>query len=271
MQPKKLLFVLATFFIQLLSSNDMQAQWGYSGFHSHRYGYAGIDPIAMARKKPFQRYGVGLSYIPVSGTFSYQPVDEEGNTDTATSVNINGWGAGVAYSIIIPCARTGEKTLLAVHIGLNGNFYMFKVPDMTVKTTSAYATSTSSYSGPGSGFMFGLPVGLDLLTGGEATLDRSDRFSFVLGAGFFPLISMANVHETFGFKARIPPYIKAEMGFHAGINWKVRATYITKSPISYTNTPESLFNGEYNMNARLNANDRFMITLLVQPFSFGWD
>lgn len=264
-------FTLSLFILLALQfiHPDAEAQWGYSGFGSHRYGLY-PDPIAMARKKPFQRYGVGLSYMPVSGTFGYKPIDEFGNVDTGQSVNVKGWGAGVAYSLVIPCARTGEKSLLAVNIGLNANYYLFDVADITLRRVTTTYNSTSTYSGDGAGFMFGLPVGLDLLTGGEATLDRADRFSFVVGGGFFPMMTMGFVHETAAIKFRAPLYAKAEVGFHWGINWKVRGTYIAKSPMSFFNDGQSIFD-DGTLQAELKTNDRFMLTLLVQPFSFGWD
>lgn len=227
--------------------------------------------MSILRKKPYQRYAVGLSYIPVSGSFDFRTIDEFGVADTNHSVNVKGWGAGVVYSFVIPVARTGEKTIAAINIGLSANYYLFDVDDVTIRRVSANYNSTSSYSGPGAGFMFGLPVGLDLITGGEASLDRANRFSFAVGAGVMPLVSMAAVHEFGGLSLRVPPYVKAEIGFHFGINWKVRASYLTKSAISFSDDSKNIFDIDTNIDTKLKANDRFIISLMVQPFSFGWD
>jgi len=68
----------------------------HSGFYTPRYGsYVGFDPIATARKKPFQRYAVGLTYAPFSGTVSFTTIDEFGTTDSIKSMDIKGSGGGV--------------------------------------------------------------------------------------------------------------------------------------------------------------------------------
>lgn len=52
---------------------------------------------------------------------------------------------------------------------------MFDEDDIMFRKAPTYYSGTSTYSG-GGGFMFGFPLRLDLLTGGEATLDRAGRF-----------------------------------------------------------------------------------------------
>jgi hypothetical protein len=244
----------------------------HSGFYTPRYGsYVGFDPIATARKKPFQRYAVGLTYAPFSGTVSFTTIDEFGITDSIKSMDIKGSGGGVLYAIIVPCARLGNRSLAAIHIGINGNYYSIKLDEITIKRQSAFYDGSVTLSGGGAGFMFGFPVGVDLITGGEATLDRADRFSFTVGAGVFPLMGVAIVNQFAGVNFKAPPYVKAEVGFHFGINWKLRATYVTKSALSFTENDESLFSDGSTVQTSLKSNDHFMLSLMIQPFSFGWE
>lgn len=265
-------FILyATIVALLFTTSQAKAQF-HSGFYTPHYrSYIGFDPIETARKKPFQRYAVGFTYAPFSGTVSFKTIDEFGISDSIKSIDIKVSGGGVLYAIIVPCARLGNRSLAAIHIGINGNYYSFKLDEVTINRQSAFYNGSVTLSGGGAGFMLGFPVGVDLITGGEATLDRSDRFSFTVGAGVFPLMGVAIVNEFGGVNFKAPPYVKAEVGFHFGINWKLRATYVTKSALSFTQNDESLFSDGSAVQTSLKSNDRFMLSLMIQPFSFGWE
>lgn len=78
-------------------------------------------------------------------------------------------------------------------------------------------------------------------------------------------------HHFVGFKFLATPNIKAELSLFAGINWKLRATYILKSPISFSNDRDDLFNIASDVRTSLKIHDQFMISILVQSFSFRWD
>lgn len=271
MSFKKLLLFIAVMSFQLIYS-DAYAQMGYGGPGKYRF-LVSQDPLSRARKKPFQRWGAGFNFIPVSGKVAYTTYDQYGNVDSVKDAKIKGWGAGIHYSYEIPIARTGEKTLLAIPIGLNVNFYLYEVD--SVAFSEKYfdnSISTVSYAkGAGLNFMFGLPVGLDLLMGGEATLDRANPFSFVVGGGVYPMFTMGGFNESVGAAFRAPGYVKAELGFHKGINWKIRATYLTSSGISFDKDLGSVFDGAASVSSALKAKDQLILSLYVQPFSFKWE
>ena len=105
----------------------------------------------------------------------------------------------------------------------------------------------------------------------EATLERSNRFSFTVGGGIFPMLGAGVVYEFGGVNLVAPFYAKAELGFHAGVNWKLRATYIAKSPTSFSNDRNDIFSEPITVETSLKSNDKFMLSILVQPFSFGWE
>lgn len=258
----------------LLFYTDVTAQWG--GRRSYRMGYGSYvygDAVAAMRKKPFQRFSVGLTYVPMSSTFSYRTVNDAGLPDSANTIDVKGFGFGVAYSMSIPVAHAGSKSLLAIGVGLNANWYLLSVKDkLSIQVQNQGYNGSYSYSGGGGGgFMIGVPVSLDLVNGGEATLDRSTPFSFVLGVGFIPFVSMGAMYEFAGVKAAAPLYAKMELGFHAGINWKVRAAYIGKSPTSFSEERGDIFPQYGMLETKMESNDQFMLSVLVQPFSFGWE
>ncbi|HRO43053.1 MAG TPA: hypothetical protein PL009_09475 [Flavipsychrobacter sp.] len=258
----------------LLLCSETQAQWG--GRRSNRLGYGSYiygDAVSTMRKKPFQRFSVGLTYVPVSATFSYRTVDENYEPDSMKSMDIKGSGFGVAYSMSIPVAHAGNNSLLAIGIGLNANWYLLKSENQfVIEVKEQNYTGKYSYTGSGGGgFMISVPVSLDLVSGGEATLDRSNPFSFTLGVGFIPFVSMGAMYEFVGAKASAPLYAKLELGFHAGINWKVRAAYLGKSPTSFSESRGDIFPQYGMVETNMKSNDQFMLSVLVQPFSFGWD
>jgi len=270
MRIKNLTYLVAA--ILLLHNSDLKAQWG--GRHSYHWDYSSYimgNAVRIMKKKPFQRFSVGVTYVPVSSTFSYQTVDNNDIADSIRSINVKGAGYGVAYAMGIPVAQTGNKSLAAISVGILANWYLLSGDQLNVTMKQTYYSGHYSYSGAGMGFMFGLPVGLDLVSGGEASLDRSDRFSFTLGAGFIPMITMSGMYKFVGLKAMAPAYAKIELGFHAGINWKLRAMYISKSPTSFSQDRDDIFNEYGTVKGEMKSNDQIMFSLLVQPFSFGWE
>jgi len=268
----KSLALLAIFLLSILS--EAQGQWGTR--RSNRLGYGSYiygNAVDVMRKKPFQRFSVGLTYVPITGTFSYRTVDDQNVPDSSQSVDIKGSGFGVVYSMSIPVAHAGNNSIMAIGVGLNANWYLLKSEkDFTIEVKDQYYSGKYTYSGVGGGgFMIGVPVSLDLLSGGEATLDRANRFSFVLGVGFIPYVGMGAMYEFVGLNVGAPLYAKMEIGFHAGINWKLRASYMGKSPSSFSDGNSEIFSDYGTVEANMESNDKFMLSILVQPFSFGWE
>lgn len=267
----KILLLVAIVALELFSATNSSAQWGYSSNNGTRFRL-NQDPIERARKRPFQRWGAGFNYVPLSGNVAYKTYDEYGDLDSIKTFPIKGWGAGINYSYVIPFAHAGEKALLGVFVGLNANYYMYSVDKVTFSRIdyNNQVTKVTYSDGIGANLMFALPVGIDLLLGGEATLDRANRFSFVVGGGAYPLFSMGGFNESVGAAFRAPGYVKAEIGFHQGINWKIRATYLTKSAISFDKDMDAVFGGNTGVTSSLQAKDQLMLSILVQPFSFKW-
>ncbi|MBS1776042.1 MAG: hypothetical protein JSS64_07150 [Bacteroidetes bacterium] len=264
-------FFLLVFF-SLLVQFEAQAQ-RTRRYHADRYYFSDDEySLKAIRRKPFQRFSVGFNYVPYSGTLKTQAVDYDGTADTVQNHKLKGFGAGIAYTIMLPVARMGSKGLASVYIGLNANYYMFNGDSVVIEVKRPNFTGRETYSGlAGAAFMFGLPVGIDFIGGAEASLQKADRFSFSFGAGFFPMVAFGMVYQFPGINIMAPPYVKAEIGIHAGINWKLRATYIFRSPTSYSYSDDAMWtNYKGNLNVKLESNDQFMLSLLVQPFSWGW-
>jgi hypothetical protein len=117
---------------------------------------------------------------------------------------------------------------------------------------------------------FGVPLLIDYKYGGEATYDKADRFSFTLGGGIMPLVAIGAINEAGQISASIAPVVKAELGFFAGVQWKVRAMYMIQSGDILNTNDESADVRNYH-SYRLNVTPGINIGVSVMPFSFGWD
>ena len=85
------------------------------------------------------------------------------------------------------------------------------------------------------------------------------------------MLGVAVFNEFAGAKLAAPFYAKAEFGVHWGINWKLRATYITKSPTSFSENRYDILTNDFPVAGEFQANDQLIFSLFVQPFSFGWE
>jgi len=271
MRFKHFSFLLFVLFCSL--QYESQAQWTRNkSFNS--YGYRNMingDVVQVLRKKPFSRFGIGLTYAPFSSTFEYQYEDDLGVADSLTSIDSKGMGYGLALSMSIPFAAPGLKSLVAFSVGIHVNGYVVEADPLTINVERENYHATSEYSGGGGAVLIGVPVGFELISGGEASLDRADAFSFNVGAGFMPSMAVGGMYDFVGAKFHAPFYAKAELGFHLGINWKIRGTYLASSPTSFNNMLSDMDLSFGELKTRMKNKDQFMISLIVQPFSFTWD
>lgn len=255
----------------LLFSNPADAQYFRGHFRKPSYsGNLRFDRNRFGKIKPFSWYAAGISYMNMSGNIEHQDWDPNGERDTIATSSAKGTGIGVAYNFFIPVAQAGGANLLAVDIGIHASFGFVNGEKTTITVASQYATSTNTYSNQGMTFVFGVPVGLQLISGGEAICDRSKKMSFTVGAGFFPMLNMGVIDNFGGVALKVPPYIKAEIGIFAGINWKLRATYLFKSPNSFRGIGENILTGQTD-EIRFNPNDQLILGIAVQPFSWTWE
>ena len=198
-------------------------------------------------------YSSGFKLTGVIDT-SYKPYE------MSTSAS---WGftAGTYF----PLKRLGEASSLVLGVD-----YLYNM--MTWK---------SKVPGPGFGGDFdgatvqmALPIGLDLKLGADAVQLRKPRFCGTIGAGVYPSYSLSTVTGapiTIDPTFSVAPYVKAEVGFFAGVCIKARLLYAI-GDLSYMDYKDSdNSNGvESSTNVKLVGKSNMAISILIMPFSYKW-
>ena len=263
-------FALSITLLVLGSSLDGNAQFPTSrrsAGGSTVAKYLSMRQTGEGNLKPFQRYEVGYTFLSANGTMLHSHLTPFDDVDTSFDCEVKGKAWGIAYGTYFPLAAISEKSLLTFYLGLNVNIYRWRADSLFFAEKAP--RSTYVYKDDGFGFLVGLPIGLDYKTGGEATLDKSDKFSFTAGGGIMPTAAVGGLSYWGQAKIKLIPYIKAEIGMHAGIEWKVRAMYMLRSPMGFTDINHDL-EGILQSQAEFQTNDRLMISVLLMPFSWDW-
>jgi hypothetical protein len=232
-----------------------------------------------AQSKAIQRFQLGYSFPMTTAKYTesytiFQDLNA-GSTDTSVSKNVKTKGGfGFTLGSYFPVAQMGEKSSLNIGVDF---LYNLLVWDAQMIDVSGYDYETGSYNYTTNYVIsaatvhWGLPVGIDFKTGGEATLDRSSRLSMTLGTGLYPSLNLTVFETNAGAKFKMQPYLKAEAGIFAGINWKVRALYSfgKLEYIGYSDT-EGGSSYAYQSSASLMSKSSLTLSVLVMPGSFKW-
>jgi hypothetical protein len=229
--------------------------------------------------KGLQRFQIGYSFPMTSATYTTHSLifDDFGdnNLDTVQSKDVKTKGGfGVTLGTHFPIVQLSDNSCLSISLDYLYNLLVWDADMVKIDgydaTTGAY-TYNSTYIISAATVHMGLPVGIDYKMGGEASLDRSNRTSLTLGTGFYPSMNATIFENNAGAKLKIQPYLKAEFGAFAGVNWKVRALY-SFGRLEYIDYSSSLTGTgyAYEESASLISKSSLVLSLMVQPFSFGW-
>lgn len=230
-----------------------------------------------------KRWEIGYSYSMASATYkSTETVKDNASGKSFTQdikQNVNSkFGYGGFAGTYIPLARLGGQSQLAIGVDYEYNAFLwdYKVPEFNGFTTDENGVVNGvTYSDPVFGFsamsvQMALPVSLDFKFGGEATLEKYSRWTGTVGAGVHPSLNMTVDYGNAGFGTGIAPFMKAEVGYKAGIVFKLRAQYSFGRIPFYTNA-NSLFNvSNLQSSSELIGKNTFSLSLVLMPFSFNW-
>jgi hypothetical protein len=233
--------------------------------------------------KGLQRYQVGYSFPMTKATYKVhnyyfnEALVTGPQLDTTFSTEIKTVGGfGVTVGTHFPVVKLGEKSILAITLDYMYNFMLW---DGKTRSFSGFDDSlntfTYDYDFPINGVTghMALPIGVDFKYGGEATLDRSNRFSMAFGTGLYPSFNATVFDFDAGAVFKMQPFLKGEVGIHAGITFKVRALY-TFGKINYINWSSDPIYGigfTQENGASLTSKSQLTLSLILMPFSWAWD
>jgi len=226
-------------------------------------------PFTGSAKFPgiLKRFQLGYSFVSNKAEYS-SAYKVTGVIDTAykpyemkTSA---AWGftAGTYF----PLKRMGNASSL--NLGID---YMYNL--MTWKSQVPGEGFNGQFDGVTA--QMALPIGLDLKFGSDAVQVRTPRLCGTIGAGAYPSYSLTTVTGapiTIDPTFAVAPYIKAEVGFFAGVCIKARLLYAI-GDLAYMDYKSSQNSGgiETNAQVKLIGKSNMAISILIMPFSYKWN
>jgi hypothetical protein len=187
-------------------------------------------------------------------------------TSRSTTFNYRTWT--VHASTYFPLSFLSERSALVLNLGLLGVPTVFELGNLSLDPSR-----TSTYEA--ADLFLGIPVGVDYIFGGEATLNKADKFTLRAGGGLMPYLSGGELADGSNdyWKLGIKPYVKAELGFFAAVEWKIRGMAVLGSRTIYDikQGDYNLGDSDYYYSMNFKIRPTFTIGIAVMPFSFGWE
>lgn len=215
--------------------------------------------------------GVFFSFADRNYSHTYTDIDASGTNHGEVTYSrklkprVIGFNAG-SY---VPLGSMGSKSCLAFDWGFTATLLKDNTGEVRTRTPLKQGVyqSTILY------WDFGAPLCLDYKYGGEAIYDKSEAFSFTFGAGLQPSLASGSIAGTGNLVGSVSPLVKAEIGFFAGLQWKIKASYIYRSGVIY-----KAKNGDPGMESQpessvitLTTTPSFNVGISFMPFSHDWD
>lgn len=189
-----------------------------------------------------------------------------GGSSRATTFNYRSYsGYGGVY---FPLSYFSRNTVLALNVGVYATANTWDLGNTSLEpgVTTSYETSD---------MQIGVPIGVDFIYGGEATLNKADKVTLRAGAGVMPYFaagSLADGSQDYG-KLGFRPYVKAELGFFAGIEWKLRGMVVagSRTIYDYSTGDYNLKESDYYYSFNFKIRPTYTVGIVIFPFSFGWE
>lgn len=168
-----------------------------------------------------------------------------------------------------PMTALSNRSVIALSVGVYGTSNSFTLNNFSF---NGAPTATMDVSD----LLIGLPIGVDYIFGGEATYNESDKVTLRAGIGAMPFVALGSLSNDAGKYNRfsVRPYVKAELGFFAGIEWKIKGQVLLGSRNLY-----DIRNGDYDLqdgsnyysNFKMDLRPSYSLGIAIMPFSFGWN
>jgi len=184
------------------------------------------------------------------------------------SMTFNYRAASGYAGVYFPLSYFSRTSMLALSTGIYGVGSVWNLGN-----TSLDPAVSTTYDAKD--IFIGVPIGVDIILGGEASLNKVDKVTVRAGAGVMPYFAtgqLADGSQNYG-KLGLKPYVKAEFGFFAGVEWKVKGMVIagSRTIYDYSTGDQYLRDSDYYYKFNFKIRPTYTIGIAVFPFSFGWD
>lgn len=219
------------------------------------------------RLELYYSFSFGSGGVNINDRFK-DPSNFNAITGNSRATTFNYRSASGGSSVYFPLSYFDQKNILALHVGLFGVANVWDIGN-----TSLEPGTVTSYDAKD--IFLGVPIGVDFIYGGEATLNKGNKVTVRGGAGLMPYVAMGELADGSQDYAKlgIKPYVKAELGFFAGIEWKVKGMVIagSRTIYDYHSGDYNLRESDYYYSFNFKIQPVYTIGLAIFPFSFGWD
>jgi|GEM_PF-1043884 len=221
----------------------------------------------------FHRFEIGYGLTYGRASVNIQDRFRDGSNGNAIAGNsrvttFNYRASSGFVGTYFPLSYLSNKSILAINTGVFGTASVWDIGN-----TSLEENTVTSYEAKD--VFIGVPLGVDYIYGGEATMNKSDKVTLRAGAGLMPFLAggeLADGSQDY-VKLGIKPYIKAELGFFAAVEWKLKGMIVagSRTIYDYKTGDYNLNDSEYYYSFNMKIKPTYTIGITVFPFSFGWD
>lgn len=207
--------------------------------------------------------GIGRHIVTGTTTLNYKGPDTNWNQiDTTIKKRIKSKHSYAIHAgTFLPLALFGNQSMIVFNMEVYGSY-------TSLNYDTVYFHPKLKYRNPRSLITMGVPLSIDFKNGGEVSLSKKQSSLLTVGGGVMIGVYGEHVSKMNPFyELHTIPFIKAELGFFAGLAFKFRGTaYLGR--VEYFNDATTYRDNTIHM--LTNTNYGFNLSLLVMPFSFDW-
>jgi hypothetical protein len=219
----------------------------------------------------WNRYEIGYGETFSNGstiTYTRTRNISGGITGTTTGKSFNYRSTSGYSAVYFPLTYIGQNSALVLNTGVYARGSSWDLGNTSLDPTATTINSAAEVQ-------IGVPIGVDYIFGGEVTCNKQDKVTLRAGAGAMPYIavgSLADNSEKYA-KLGMKPYVKAELGFFLGVEWKIRGMVIagSRTLYNYQVGDYNLNNSSYYASYSFTVRPSYILGFSVFPFSFGWE
>jgi hypothetical protein len=221
----------------------------------------------IGSERVWQRLYVGIGKHIVSGRaqLHYNGPDSTGKQISIDyDRRLKGSRSFVLHAgTFFPITLFSDNSGLALNIELMGSYAELDYDSIVFYPKAVYDRAIPY-------LILGVPVSLDLKTGGDVSLSKMRRQMFAIGAGVVTCISTPSVVER---RTEVPvtaiPFLKVEAGVFAGLAFKLRGVAYLRNAININKSYSNVF-ADDEIKVRMRAGYGYHLSLIIMPFSYGW-
>lgn len=222
---------------------------------------------AIGGERVYQRIqlGIGKHFITGNIDFHYKGPDSAGvMVDTNIKRTIRSRHSFVVQGgTFFPIALLSDNSILAFNIEFLGSYTDIGFDSVVFFPKAVYKKTQGIV-------MLGVPVSLDLKFGGDVALSKVKKHMFTIGGGLY----LGGTNSFTVVEKQLPvafiPFAKAEIGYFAGIAFKLRAiAYFGKA--GFIDRPTgNIFSSNDALYTKTTGGYGYDLSLIIMPFSYGW-